>query len=237
MKIAICEDEKIFSDKLLNLLGNYFKKLNKSFEVIVLTDGIPLIEKYQNGYRYDLVFLDIQLEVSDGVNIAAQIREYDKETAIIFVTGLENRVVEGYSVSAFDYIVKSKLDERLPCVLDRFMKYNNSKYLTVTTMNGDTEIISYDDILFIESDGRGTAVNMTGNIIRTSLSVNKFYQLLPREKFVEIHKSIFVRVTKIKRVGTDNVLMCNEKMLPLSRRKRKQVLSAVMIAVKGEENE
>lgn len=235
MKIAICEDEKIFSDKLLELVKSYFKNHNQMLEVSVFTDGIPLIDDYKNGIKYDLIFLDIQLEISDGVNVAAQLREFDKEAAIVFVTGLENRAVEGYAVSAFDYIIKSSLDDRLSAVLDRFMQVNKAKFLTVTTLNGETEIILYNDILYIESDGRGTAISTMNSIIRTSLSVNKVYQLLPQDNFVEIHKSVFVRVTKIKRIGSDNILMCNEKLLPLSRRKRKQVLSAVMAAVKGGE--
>lgn len=235
MKIAICEDEKIFSDKLLDLLNGYFQKHNQILEISVFTDGIPLIDEYKCGIKYDLIFLDIQLEISDGVNVAAQLREFDKEAAIIFVTGLENRAVEGYAVSAFDYIIKSSLDDRLSDVLDRFMQVNKAKFLTVTTLNGETEIILCNDILYIESDGRGTAISTMNSIIRTSLSVNKVYQLLPQDNFVEIHKSVFVMVTKIKRIGSDNVLMCNEKLLPLSRRKRKQVLSAVMVAVKGGE--
>lgn len=235
MKIAICEDEKIFSDKLLELVKSYFKNHNQMLEVSVFTDGIPLIDDYKNGIKYDLIFLDIQLEISDGVNVAAQLRDFDKEAAIVFVTGLENRAVEGYAVSAFDYIIKSSLDDRLSAVLDRFMQVNKAKFLTVTTLNGETEIILYNDILYIESDGRGTAISTMNSIIRTSLSVNKVYQLLPQDNFIEIHKSVFVRVTKIKRIGSDNILMCNEKLLPLSRRKRKQVLSAVMAAVKGGE--
>jgi DNA-binding LytR/AlgR family response regulator len=235
LKIAICEDEKIFSDKLLELVKSYFKNHNQMLEVSVFTDGIPLIDDYKNGIKYDLIFLDIQLEISDGVNVAAQLREFDKEAAIVFVTGLENRAVEGYAVSAFDYIIKSSLDDRLSAVLDRFMQVNKAKFLTVTTLNGETEIILYNDILYIESDGRGTAISTMNSIIRTSLSVNKVYQLLPQDNFIEIHKSVFVRVTKIKRIGSDNILMCNEKLLPLSRRKRKQVLSAVIAAVKGGE--
>lgn len=235
MKIAICEDEKIYSDKLLHLLNIYFKEHNHSLEVSVFTDGTPLLSEYNNGCTYDLIFLDIQLEMSDGVNIAAQLRALDSEVPLIFVTGLEDRAVEGYSVAAFDYIIKSSLEDRLFGVLDRFMELNKAKFLTVTTLIGDTEIIPCDEILFIESDGRGAAVYTSDSIIRTALSVNKVYQLLPQNKFIEIHKSVFVKVTKIKRIGSDNVEMSNGKQLPLSRRKRKQVLSAVMIAVKGGE--
>ena len=144
--------------------------------------------------------------------------------------------MEGYSVSAFDYIIKSSLDDRLYGVLDRFIQLNRAKLLTVATPEGDTEIINCDDILYIESDGKGTTVNTSNGIIKAQLSVNKVYKLLPQDKFVEVHKSVFVRVTKIKRSGSDNVVMCNEKLLPLSRRKRKQVLSAVMTAVKGDKN-
>ena len=87
MKIVICEDEKIYSDKLLNLLETYFEKHNHMLDVSVFTDGMPLIQEYNNGSRFDLIFLDIQLEVSDGVNIASQLRALDSEVPLIFVTG------------------------------------------------------------------------------------------------------------------------------------------------------
>ncbi|MBE6853009.1 MAG: response regulator transcription factor [Ruminococcus sp.] len=233
MKIAVCEDEKIYSDKLLRLLEKYFEKRKEKVEITVFTDGIPLLDVYNGGKNFDLIFLDIQLEMTDGLDIAMKLREIDSRVALIFVTGFENRAVEGYSVKAFDYIVKSSMDSRLDDVLDRFIKTSEKGMISVTLTDGKLEIISCDDIVFIESDGRGTAVYFADSVVRTALSVNKVYQLLPRDLFIEIHKSVFANLMKIKRIGSDTVEMSTGKSLPMSRRKRKYVLSSVMSSVES----
>ena len=233
MKIAVCEDEKIYSDKLLRLLEKYFEKRKEKVEITVFSDGIPLLDVYNGGKNFDLIFLDIQLEMTDGLDIAMKLREIDSRVALIFVTGFENRAVEGYSVKAFDYIVKSSMDSRLDDVLDRFIKTSEKGMISVTLTDGKLEIISCDDIVFIESDGRGTAVYFADSVVRTALSVNKVYQLLPRDLFIEIHKSVFANLMKIKRIGSDTVEMSTGKSLPMSRRKRKYVLSSVMSSVES----
>lgn len=233
MKIAVCEDEKIYSDKLLELLEKYFEKCNEKVEITVFTDGIPLLEVYKNKGTFDLIFLDIQLENTDGLDIAMKLREMDNKVTLIFVTGFENRAVEGYSVKAFDYIVKSSLDSRFDDVLGRFMKASRENMISVALTDGTLEIICCDDIDFIESDKRGTAVYFADSVVRTALSVNKVYQLLPQDMFIEIHKSVFVNISKIKRIWNDTVEMSTGKSLPMSRRKRKYVMSSVMASVES----
>lgn len=233
MKIAVCEDEKIYSDKLVELLEKYFEKCNEKAEITVFTDGIPLLEVYKNKGAFDLIFLDIQLENTDGLDIAMKLREMDNKVTLVFVTGFENRAVEGYSVKAFDYIVKSSLESRFDDVLGRFMRTSRENTISVTLIDGTLEIISCDDIDFIESDGRGTAVYFADSVVRTALSVNKVYQLLPCDMFIEIHKSVFVNISKIRRIGSDTVEMCTGKSLPMSRRKRKYVMSSVMASVES----
>ena len=233
MKIAVCEDEKIYSDKLCKALSDYFDGINIAPEITVYTDGTPLTEAYSNDERFDVVFLDLQLENSDGIETAEKIRKYDSNVPIIFVTGLENRAVEGYAVSAFDYIVKSSLSDRLPAVLDRYMQSTNNMFLTIQTADGRTMIVTVSDIIWAESDGRGSTVVTTDNRLSTTVPVSKIASLLPSNLFTEVHKSIYVNVTKIKCINSDTVEMCSGNQLPLSRRRRKAVMSAVMAAVKG----
>ena len=66
-----------------------------------------------------------------------------------------------------------------------------------------------------------------------SLPVGKVVEKLPAESFVEIHKSDFVRMEEIRRIGTDAVIMSNNASLPLSRRKRKEVMGKVLKTMKG----
>lgn len=233
MNIAVCEDEKIFSDVICERTKQYFESHGYKAYISNFCDGAPLIETVRSGANYDIIFLDIQLENSDGMETASVIREYDKKSVIIFITGLEDRAVEGYAVNAFDYIVKSSLDSRLINVLDRFMKKYEQSMISLQLQNGETVIVSVSDILWIESEGRGVAVGTQDKRLVLNISISKVAGMLPKEMFTEVHKSVYVQTSKIKHIGTDTVEISNGKVLPMSRRKRKTVMTDVMNTVRG----
>lgn len=232
LNIAICEDEQAYSDRLILLLTEYLEKNAIEFNYKLYTDGKPIIEEITDGKRFDIYFFDIKLEKSDGINTASLIRRYDSSAAVIFVTSIENRAVEGYSVSAFDYIIKSSLEDRLYSVLDRLFSKRKATMISVQSDDGSVSLVSSSDVLYIESDGRGTKVTLLNNSIHSPLAVGKISEMLPQDRFIEIHKSIYVQISKIKRIDTDTIEMINEVTLPVSRRKRKLVMTAVMNGIK-----
>lgn len=56
--------------------------------------------------------------------------------------------------------------------------------------------------------------------IEDARPIGRFAELLG-DDFVEVHKSVFVNISKIKRINNDTVTMCDESIVPLSRRNRK----------------
>lgn len=233
MRTAICEDEKIYSDKLSESLKRFLSSHNEKAEIDVFTDGVPLAEKLKSGERYDVIFLDIQLEVSDGMDIAEKLRQYDKTVPIIFVTGLEYRAADGYAVRAFDYIVKSDFDRKFERVMARLMQTLAKKSLSVEEPSGNIEIIPLSEIMYVESDGRGTAVHTSEKTIHTNVPVSKLSTELPEGDFVEIYKAIYANISKIKHTLTDTLELSDGKVLPMSRRHKKAVLTAVMEYVRS----
>lgn len=63
-----------------------------------------------------ILFLDIELGKSNGVDIAKTIRKHSKDTIIIFVTGFSDYVFHGYDVGALNYILK-------PYKTEKYVKY------------------------------------------------------------------------------------------------------------------
>lgn len=233
MRTAICEDEKIYSDKLSKSLEKYLSLHNEKAEIDVFTDGVPLAEKLKCGSRYDIIFLDIQLDSSDGMNTAEIIRQYDKNVPIIFVTGLESRASDGYAVQAFDYIIKSDFDAKFEKVMTRLMQTLTKKSLSVEDISGNLEIISLCEIMYVESEGRGTAVHTDEKVIHTNIPISKLSAELSDYVFIEIYKAIYVNISKIKRTLTDTLELSDGKILPMSRRRKKAVLTAVMERVRS----
>ena len=234
MRIGICEDEEIYRKLVSERVSAFFQDLGETPALDVFSDGAPLLQAMREGLRYDLLLLDLQLEKSDGMEIAEQVREMDLEVPIIFVTGMENRAVEGYGVSALDYVVKSQLDQRLEKALGRFWKKRREASLLFETSEGETVVLSFQNILWIESENRGVKiVTAEKEYHNSSLSVGKIVEKLPMEVFVEIHKSVYVQIEEIRRIGADNVIMSNNVSLPMSRRKRKEVMGKVLKTMKG----
>lgn len=233
MKIGICEDDALFLDLENQKVNQFFTAVGETVSIDSLADGTLLLDKYDKGERYDLLLLDLQMTHSDGMQVAGEIRKYDSFVPIIFVTGVAERAVEGYHVEALDYVLKSQLDTRLEDALSRFWKKYMGSTIAIETLENETVILAYDQILWLESEKRGTKI-VTGNTSYYSAQpIGKISALLPPEQFAEIYKSVFVRLQAIKRIGNDYVEMVSGDTLPLSRRKKKAVMSLVLELVKG----
>lgn len=231
MRIAICEDESVYRQIEKQQLEAFFegeKVLIDSFE-----DGLFLLDKMQTGVRYDLILLDLQMEHSDGLDVAERIRKIDAKCDILFVTAMENRAAEGYRVQALDYILKTRLQEGLKEALERFSERRKEERLLLETADGEAAIVSTSEILWVESENRGAKLVTEEKVYHLTMPIGKVAEQLPRRDFIEIYKAVFVQACCIKRIGKDTVEMQNGGVLPLSRRKRNEVMKKVLEIVGG----
>lgn len=233
MKIAIVEDEEIFAEKLREKAEEYFSGKGRETEISRYSDGTPLLCDIEKGERFVLIFLDLQLESSDGMDIAARLRKYDRNAAVIFVTGIPDRATEGYGVEAFDYIVKSRLEDRLENVLGRFMERLEKSSLSVLLTDGSRAVIPLCELYAIASEGRATVLYTAAGKSVTSLAVGKISPELPPEDYFEVHKGVYIRIEQIRSIGSDTLVISDNRIFPVSRRRRKPLLAAVMERAKG----
>ncbi len=233
MKIGICEDEATFLEYEYKKIKEFFLARGQQVQILTYPDGTALLQDYADKAPFDLLVLDLQMTQSDGMEIAREIRKTDSTVPILFVTGVESRALEGYHVEAFDYIIKSQLDTRLEDSLSRFFDKYNSSTLAVETADGEMAILPFDSILYMESEKRGTKIVTADTAYYSAHPIGKLSAQLPGKEFSEIYKSVFVRLRSIKRIGNDYVEMVGGDTLPLSRRKKKAVMSLVLELVKG----
>ncbi|HOP49471.1 MAG TPA: response regulator [Ignavibacteriales bacterium] len=142
-KIFIVEDVLINRILLLNLL----KKISENFEIIEAENGLEAIEKYKNN-EFDLIFMDVQMPIMDGLEATKKIREYEKEnnkkdTPIIALSAgiLKSEQERAFSSGMSDYLPK-------PINIDKLKEIIN-KYLN----NEEQEKIYFDKNDFIARFG------------------------------------------------------------------------------------
>lgn len=227
MNIFICDDEALFSERLEEHITRYFN--DREVNVAVFETAEALYEKTAE-LTPDLLFLDIKMPTSDGIEIAKAFRVRNFDFAIVFVTAFEDRAVDGYGVNAFDFIVKPTSFERVSEVLERFEK-TKPKYFTAVLKDGSVEIIKHSDILYAEVNGRDTVLHTQDKISELREPIKNIIPLL--SDMIEIYKGLYVNVREITRVGKDTLEISSGQTLPVSRRNRKNVISKLMKTVKN----
>lgn len=234
MNTAICDDERENREKLGCAVTAFFTEKEVPVSLTYFPKGSELLNSVKSGTEYDVIFMDINLVTEDGISIIAELRSLGCAVPVIFVTSYENRAIDGYDVDAFAFVVKKNMGEKLPRVLRKlYSQLYEKRTVTVNTKDG-IQLVNVDEMLYIESDSRVTLVHTFGGIITDTRSVTHFAQLLSPDDFVEVHKSVYVNIPRIKRINADTVELEEGTVLPLSRRNRKPVMYAVMKRVGGQ---
>ncbi len=108
ISIAICEDEKIYRDKLKEFLEKFLEQ--KKYSVEEFENGESFLEKFEKDESYrenlNIVLLDIQMDGINGMDVARKIRDWNKKLQIIFITAVPDFLANGYEVKAFRYLLK-----------------------------------------------------------------------------------------------------------------------------------
>lgn len=106
IEIAICDDDVTITGKMDGFFCDYAKKNGVRIETEVFWDGNTLLNEINNGKRYDIIFLDIEMKNENGIQAARKIRRVDKNAYIVYVTSYEQYMREAFSVRPFQFIVK-----------------------------------------------------------------------------------------------------------------------------------
>ena len=93
LHIAICEDDKIFINRLKDIVESYFTTNDYEVDIHLFFDGEDLVEEIEiEESKYDVIFLDIDMPILDGINAARMLREMDKDFILVFLTSLDEEV-------------------------------------------------------------------------------------------------------------------------------------------------
>lgn len=120
VNIAILEDDAGDEASLEQSLQRYAQEQQELFSIRSFSD--PAVFLQNSPSAFDLIFLDIDLPTMTGMELARQIRRQDSLVTLIFVTNLEKYAVSGYSVGAFDFVVKPINYYRFASMLRRALR-------------------------------------------------------------------------------------------------------------------
>lgn len=229
----IVDDEPL----ALSLLESYVQK----------TPFLKLTGKYSNALsamknlateKVDLMFLDIQMPEVNGMEFA---RVIDSDTRIIFTTAFSEYALEGYKVSALDYLLKPfSFSDFLTAARKALNWFEMIGKKTSSDppapenagifVKSDYKLLHllYDDILYIEGlkDYVKIFTESQSKPILSLTSLKALEEELPSDRFVRIHRSYIIHKNKITIINKRRVLI-GEKQIPMGDTYRKQFMALI----------
>lgn len=233
-QIIVCEDEPIFAKTLIQDIGALFEQEGDTMDVHLCQNGLDFRQAVDgNGeaepVKPDLVFMDIALGDADGASLIEDYRKgRGSRVPVIFVSSNEDRVLDGFEVNALAFLFKRNYKEKLERTMKRFFKEYGKRAMITVSSGGSVSFVAPQDLLYFEPEGRKTKLYTVEESLLDDLSVTAFSEKLPRDLFIEVYKGVYVNVSHISRIDEDLLRLENGQTVPISRRKRKTVLQAVM---------
>ena len=100
-KVAFCDDELSMLNELQVLLDGYRVKQNREIDYTAFCSPLELLAAIERGIRFDVLLLDVLMPGENGIDTAEEIRRYDSNVKIIFLTSSAEFAVQSYAVNAF----------------------------------------------------------------------------------------------------------------------------------------
>lgn len=127
MNIVICDDIKEYAEKIYDIVEEYFKTKKLSAVIRKYTSGKDMLNECDLK-KVDILFLDVEMDEKNGMEIAEEIRDMKLEMYIVYVSAHIKYASEGYKYEAFRYVLKnSLLKQGIEESLDAILKKKNDE--------------------------------------------------------------------------------------------------------------
>lgn len=228
MKIAICDDEKVFLKKLYNYLWHQPDCIVECF-----LSPSALLEKYEAGERYDVLFLDILMKPLNGISLAKKIRNYDSHVIIVFLTAYIEYAPAGYEVNAFRYLLKPPSQSDIFQIMKDVRRELANSHKIIFKLPQCELILHAENIYYLETNDKETTVYCGKDTFEVRKGLNEISTALPSSLFFRIHRKFMVNLAHVREFDDKQVTLDSGETLPVSRRKSREFREAVETYIEG----
>jgi DNA-binding LytR/AlgR family response regulator len=176
--------------------------------------------KYLEKFPVDLLFLDIKMPSVSGIQFAKLV---PKELMVIFTTAYSEFAVEGFNLNAVDYLLKPYSFDRFLQAVNKasdFYKFYHNQESAVQQyffVRADYSLVKImlDDILYIEGLDDYLKIYAGGiKPVIARMTMKTILEKLPLKRFVRVHRSFIVPITKIEKVRNKTIYI-GDKTIPI----------------------
>lgn len=226
LSCIIVDDEPL----AVKLLESYVTKTPGLELIGSYTDSVEAINKIKND-KPNLLFLDVQMPDLNGMELAHMVPE---GTKVIFTTAFKEYAYDSYEVSALDFLLKPIRYNKFLVAIDKargWFRIQEEKNLSQNTISAEVPE-EKSNTLFVKSDGQFRQIDLN-NLLYVSglkdyvifhlsnenknivsyLRMNNVEDMLPKDRFMRVHRSYIVALDKINKIDRNACIYIGDEII------------------------
>ncbi len=228
MDIAVVDDEKAIREYICGLV----EERQPESRIEAYATGEELLT---SGKRFDIVFLDIQMEGMNGIEAARSLREKNanlgvEDTVLVFITGIKDYVFDAFDLYAFQYLLKPIDEDKFAEVLERAVREAaKKKERRVLFIKSRNLTLDQSEILYIESRAKKVEIHTTGaaQAIEIYAAMDELEGQLG-ENFYRCHRAYIVNMDCITEYDGESITLTSGDRVYLTKKKYGEFVKAYM---------
>ena len=232
IKFALCDDEPLMAQELTGHLTDYMKENRiTAYSVSSFPDGRALLDATE---RFDVIFLDIQMEQPDGMETARLLRRRGDHSLLVFVTVLKELVFDAFQVEAYDYLLKPLDSARFHQTMDRVLRSLEQRTAEDIVIQRGTgcEVVLLSDIVYCEVLGRKIYLHKHDGTVSDYYDKLEDLERRVDGRFFKCHRSFLVNLDYVRGCQDGQVLLSQGERVPVSRLRERELTRALLLHMK-----
>ena len=219
LKIAFCDDENQETRRLEALLEEYAADRGQDFAHTSYQSPVELMAEVEKGTRFDIILLDVLMPGENGMAAAQEIREYDSNVKIIFLTSSTEFAVESYAVDAWYYQLKPIRREDFFRLMDSACAActREQKHSLILRSKSGIVRLELEELVYCEVMGRTLTFHLNNGVVLESMGRldDLCDQLVEYPNFLRPHRSFLINMEYIANIAARSITMQDGAVVPL----------------------
>ena len=232
IQIGLCDDDLAILGQLRVLLDRYRVERNAEIASAAFQSPLELLAEIEKGMRFDILLLDVIMPGENGISAAREIREYDRNVKIIFLTSSAEYAVQSYTVDAYYYQLKPIREETFFQVLDSVLDEccRSAENSVMLRCKSGIVRVRLEKLMYCEVVGRTLLLHLdNGQVLESAGGLDKLAaELTAYENFVRPHRSYLVNLHQVTGLDKNGFSTNIGKIVPVSRDAYTKAKSAYM---------
>lgn len=227
VKIAVCDDEYIFSELIAEKIETEMQKYDMLYKIDKYTSGLELLAQHEIN-PYDIIFLDIEMPGIDGFEAITQLRSIKSDILVIYITNHSGLVYPSYQYRPFELIAKrdftSKIGEIIKSAINELRNIRELNSYYAVERYGHSQLIYKSHIIYAKAIHHGVKLYTLDGVFNVRKTLRQLSNELNSDYLILCHRSYLINMQQVLEAHEDNLILSNGIKLPISRRYRRNVL-------------